>query len=237
MNKHKIEKNEEGTIMFDSVGNAIFTVLLGVIFVYLIIWTVKFISYSLDKKRANKSVAVRAKQSSIRQRTIACAKNYWYNIREVEDCPPSTPVERLYHYFETEQECIKALIIEMYDCAIVRTEELERIAYGEVKPVEFHMTATMDPYAVDDEYDEFDYDFDEAVEELMQQDDDEVAASAEEADDAEMRAEIYDCWTDYVMQLYDMVSVNCNEEMKSHIRNKIMMYGHKDVEILVHSPE
>lgn len=223
--------------MFDSVGNSICTVVLGVIFVYLIIWTVKFVSYRLDKKRRKHSAAIREKQNSIRKRTIACAKNYWYNIREVEDCPQDKPVERLYHYFETEQECIKALIIEMYDCAIVRTEELERIAYGEVQPVNINTTAIFDPYAVDDEYDEFDYDFDEAVEELMLQDDEEVAATAEAADDAELRAEIYDCWTDYVMQLYDMVSVNCNEEMKSHIRNKIMMYGHKNVDILIHSPE
>ncbi len=222
--------------MFESVGNTICTIVLGVAFIYLIIWTVKFVVYHMDKRQARHNVAIREKQKSIRQRTIACAKNYWYNIREVEDCPKDMPVERLYHYFETEQECIKALIIEMYDCALVRTEELERIAYGEAKPVEFKQV-TYDPYAVEDEYDDFDYDFDEAVEELMLQDDEEIAASAEEADDAEIRAEIYDCWTEYVMQLYDMVSVNCNEEMKSHIRNKIMMYGHKDVEILIHSPE
>lgn len=223
--------------MFDSIGNAIFSIILLVILVYMILWTAKFIRFSLDKKRNKKKVAVREKQKSIRQRTIACAKNYWYNIREVEDCPEDTPVERLYHYFETEQECIKALILEMYDCAIVRTEELERIVYGDEPPVSAMPTTMFDPYAVDDEYDEFDYDFDEAVEELMQQDDEEVAASAEAADDADVRAEVYDCWTSYVMQLYDMVSVNCNEEMKSHIRNKIMMYGHKDVEILMHSPE
>lgn len=219
--------------MFESVGSTIFTVVLGVLLVYLIIWTVKFGSMLLDKKRAKQSVQVRAKQNSIRQRTIACSKNYWYNSREVEDCPDDVPVERYYHYFETEQECIKALIMEMYDCALVRTEEIERIAFGEVKPVELNFN----PYEVEDEYDDFDYDFDEAVEELMQQDDEEIAAAAEEADDSEIRAEIYDCWTGYVMQLYDMVCVNCNEEMKNHIRSKIMNYGHKEPEILIHSPE
>lgn len=223
--------------MFDSVGNTIFTIILGVILVYLIIWTVKFVSYRLAKKRKQNSVEVREKQKSIRHRTIACSKDYWYNIREVEDCPEDIPVERLYHYFETEQECIKALILEMYDCGIVRTEELEKIAFGEEKPEVKTTTTMFDPYAVDAEYDEFEYDFDEAVEELMLQNDEEVAASAEAADDADIRAEIYDCWTGYVMQLYDRISVNCNEEMKLHIRNKIMMYGHKEAEILIHSPE
>lgn len=219
--------------MFNSIGNTICTVVLFVIFVYLILWTYKYAGYYLDKRRAKHSIAIREKQKSIRQRTIACAKNYWYNIREVEDCPEDVPAEKYYHYFETEQECIKALIIEMYDCALVRTEELERIAYGEVKPV----PVITNPYEIDDEYDDFDYDFDEAVEELMLQDDDEIAATAEEADDAEVRAEIYDRWTEYVLQLYDMVSVNCNEEMKAHIRGKIMSYGHSEVEILIHSPE
>ena len=225
--------------MFDSVGKTIFAIILAVILVYLIIWTVKFISYRLAKKRKQNSAEVREKQKSIRHRTIACSKDYWYNIREVEDCPEDMPVERLYHYFETEQECIKALILEMYDCGIVRTEELEKIAFGEEEKNEEapHSGTIYDPYAIDAEYDEFEYDFDEAVEELMMQDDEEVVASAEEADDAEVRAEIYDCWTGYVMQLYDRVSVNCNEEMKLHIRNKIMMYGHKDAEILIHSPE
>ena len=221
--------------MFDSVGNTIFTIVLGVILVYLIIWSVKFISYRLAKKRKENSVTVREKQKSIRHRTIACSKDYWYNIREVEDCPEDEPVERLYHYFETEQECIKALILEMYDCGIVRTEEIEKIAYGEEQPEVKTTTSMFDPYAVDAEYDEFEYDFDEAVEELRLQE--EVAASAEAADDAEIRAEIYDCWTGYVMQLYDRISVNCNEEMKLHIRNKIMMYGHKEAGILIHSPE
>lgn len=230
----RAEKGLYNTKMFNSVGNTIFTVFLVVILIYLIIWTVKFSGAQLDKKRARQSIEVRAKQNSIRQRTIACSKNYWYNNREVEDCPEDVPVERFYHYFETEQECIKALIMEMYDCALVRTEEIERIAFGEVKPVELNFSSS---YEVEDEYDDFDYDFDEAVEELMNQDDEEVAAAAEEADDSEIRAEIYDCWTGYVMQLYDMVCVNCNEEMKNHIRNKIMVYGHKDPEILIHSPE
>lgn len=221
--------------MFDSVGNTICTIVLGVVLVYLLIWSYKFAAYRFDKHRTKKNVAIREKQKSIRQRTIACAKNYWYNIREVEDCPKDMPVERLYHYFETEQECIKALIIEMYDCALVRTEELERIAYGEVRPRP--VPVMNNSYEIEDEYDEFDYDFDEAVEELMLQDEEEIAATAEEADDAEVRAEIYDRWTEYVLQLYDMVSVNCNEEMKANIRSKIMSYGHKEVEILIHSPE
>lgn len=219
--------------MFESVGNTIWTIVLGVFLVYLLLWSYKFAAYHFDKHRAKKRVAIREKQKTIRQRTIACAKNYWYNIREVEDCPKDMPVEQFYHYFETEQECIKALIIEMYDCALVRTEDLERIAYGEVRSV----PVMENPYEIEDEYDEFDYDFDEAVEELMLQDEEEIAATAEEADDAEVRAEIYDRWTEYVLQLYDMVSVNCNEEMKANIRSKIMSYGHKEVEILIHSPE
>ncbi len=223
--------------MFKSVGSTIFTIVIILLLIYLIIWTVRFIINSKKKQDAETDVEAKAKQRSMKHRTIACSKNYWYNQREVEDCPPEQPVEQLYHYFDSEQECIKALILEMYDCALVRSEELARIARGGDEPEEKPGKIIIDPYAVDAEYDEFEYDFDQAVEELMETDEEELAEEAKQADDAELRAEIYDCWAKYVMQLYDMIRLNCNEEMKIRIRSKIMSYGHKDVKILMHSPE
>ena len=34
------------------------------------------------------------------------------------------------HYFNKPSQAVLPLIVEMYDCAFVRTEELQRIAYG-----------------------------------------------------------------------------------------------------------
>ena len=34
------------------------------------------------------------------------------------------------HYFDDPTEAVLPLIIEMYDCAFVRTEEIQKIAYG-----------------------------------------------------------------------------------------------------------
>lgn len=39
-------------------------------------------------------------------------------------------MESYYHYFEKAEDCLKDLIIEMYDCGLVRTEMLEAIAYS-----------------------------------------------------------------------------------------------------------
>ena len=38
---------------------------------------------------------------------------------------------RYQHYFNKLDECIRDLVIEMYDCGLVRTEELYSIAYGQ----------------------------------------------------------------------------------------------------------
>lgn len=223
--------------MFDSIGNTVFTIVVFVIIVYLIIWTMRFIANQISQNAQLQEDNAREKQQSIRKRTIACSKNYWFNRQDVEDCPHGVNPENYYHYFETEQQCIKELILEMYFCGYVHTDEIKRIAFGDEPVNQTENKVEYDPYAVDNEYDEFEYDLDEAVEELMLVNEEELKAAAESADDHELRAQIYDCWASYVVQLFDMVTINCNEEMKLHIRSKIMSYGHKDAEILIHSPE
>lgn len=210
--------------MKNSIMSTIVTVLLVIVFIYLMMWSVQFGKLLLEKKRTKTRRAVLKKQSSIKQRTIACSKNYWYNIREVEDRPDDMSEERFYHYFDEVSDCVKDLLIEMYDYALVRTEELERIAYGEVRKID------ISKIVIDDEYDDFE------LEEKQEENFVEEIASSKELDAAQ-KVQIYQCWSNYVLQLYDLVSVNCNEEMKSIIRNEIMQYGHNDVQVLLHSPE
>lgn len=57
-------------------------------------------------------------------------KDYWYNLREIEDCKEDEDIERYYHYFNSVDEAVQELLLEMYDCGIVRTDELEETAYG-----------------------------------------------------------------------------------------------------------
>ena len=105
----------------------IYGILLVIAFVYLVIWTIKVFNVALNEKRKKR---IEAKMESIRLRTIGVAKNYWYNKQDVEDRPENRSVESYYHYFNEAKDCIKDLIIEMYDCGLVRTEMLEAIAYS-----------------------------------------------------------------------------------------------------------
>ncbi len=105
----------------------IYGILLIIAFVYLVIWTIKVFNVALNEKRKKR---IEAKMESIRLRTIGVAKNYWYNKQDVEDRPENRSVESYYHYFNEAKDCIKDLIIEMYDCGLVRTEMLEAIAYS-----------------------------------------------------------------------------------------------------------
>ncbi len=105
-------------------------VLLFVAFIYLMIWTVRFTGFSMDKRRERRSHKAQQKKESIKLRTIGCSKNYWYNKQDVEDRPEGRSMESYYHYFDKAEDCLKDLIIEMYDCGLVRTEMLEAIAYS-----------------------------------------------------------------------------------------------------------
>ena len=52
----------------------------------------------------------------------------------------------------------------------------------------------------------------------------------------EKKKRIYQKWNEYVDELFRKVYLNCNEEMKLKIRNKLTEYGYLDVEILKENP-
>lgn len=105
--------------------------ILILIFIYLVIWTLKLHFYNQRQKKVRRVQELRAKGNDIKKRTMDSAKNYWYNLREIEDCKEGEDIERYYHYFDDNDEAVRELLLEMYDCGIVRTDELEEIAYGE----------------------------------------------------------------------------------------------------------
>ncbi len=98
-------------------------------FLYMMIWTLKFYSHTKRQKKVKRIQELRAKNSEIKSQPNDANMDYWYNKREVL----STTEEekgRYYHYFTGVDECVKELLIEMYDCGIVRTDELTQISYG-----------------------------------------------------------------------------------------------------------
>lgn len=103
---------------------------LAIFFLYLVSWSFNLHIFNKRQKKVKRVQALRAKGNEIKKRTIDCTKDYWYNQRELEDCKEGEDFEKYYHYFIGVDQGVHELIMEMYDCGIVRTDELEEIAYG-----------------------------------------------------------------------------------------------------------
>lgn len=112
------------------MGKYIIFGVLGIFFIYLIIWSFKLHFFNKRQKKVKRLQELRAKGNEIKKRTIDCTKDYWYNLREVEDCRAGEDFEKYYHYFIGVDQGVQELLVEMYDYGIVRTDELEEIAYG-----------------------------------------------------------------------------------------------------------
>lgn len=104
--------------------------LLTVFLIYLVVWSFRLHLFTKRQKKVKRIQELRAKGNEIKKRTIDCTKDYWYNLREVEDCKDGEDFEKYYHYFIGVDQGVQELLLEMYDCGIVRTDELEEIAYG-----------------------------------------------------------------------------------------------------------
>lgn len=103
---------------------------LVIFLIYMIVWTIQLHVFNKRQKKVKRIKELRAKGNEIKKRTIDCTKDYWYNLREVEDCDKDEDFEKYYHYFIGVDQGVHELLLEMYDCGIVRTDELEEIAYG-----------------------------------------------------------------------------------------------------------
>ena len=290
------------------MGKYIILGVLGIFFIYLIIWSFKLHFFNKRQKKVKRLQELRAKGNEIKKRTIDCTKDYWYNLREVEDCQEGEDFEKYYHYFIGVDQGVQELLIEMYDCGIVRTDELEEIAYGKnhFRNVDLSFLEEFEKEMSDEHVEEVPEDaYEEILEEEIiqvegiaegffgQNKSDIVAASkqlkkddpglmdihgtlsegvenviaaveaekrAEEEENepfikkkeksveearrarqmtanAEVRNKIYEKWVGYVFELYELVSINANEDTKHKIRKTLMDYGYNDVDILLESPE
>ncbi len=104
--------------------------ILAIFFVYMVVWTLKYIFFAKRQKKVKRIQELRAKNKEEGQ-SADNTKNYWYNKRELDACEEGEDVQRYYHYFESIEDGIHGLLLEMYDCGIVRTDELTQISYGE----------------------------------------------------------------------------------------------------------
>lgn len=131
-------------------------ILLIIFFIYMLTWT---INLSAHDKRQNKMKRIKElkekknpKPQEVEEEPVDVAsinetiltqqeeqteatlpedtKEYWVNLKELSHSSTDREKAKCYHYFDTPDEAVKGLLMEMYDFGIVRMDELEKIAYG-----------------------------------------------------------------------------------------------------------
>lgn len=292
--------------------------ILAIFFVYMVVWTFKLHFFTKRQKKVKRIQELRAKGKEDKKQIVDETKDYWYNRREVEGCEDDEDQGKYYHYFDSVEQCARELLLEMYDCGIVRTDELEQISYGKnrfenmdlsfLEELEREMGngsadamtsefVTEVPETVDNQSEDLENgiiqvdgvmsgffaagkpDIIMAAKELREDDpgitdihgtlsegmEQVIAAveaekeeenkknepiimkkekSVEEARraremtaNADVRSKVYDKWTGYVSELFSLIVIHADEEIRQKLRKALMDYGYNDVDVLLESPD
>lgn len=151
-----------------------------------------------------------AKKKNQRKSNVSSDEDfYWYNRLDIAEKPSYKTAEMYYHYFNLPKECIEDLLIEMYDCALVRTEEIKYIAYG-IEPRAVSMKEILS-------YGNSNYVQHESKKEPTTQD----------------LVRIYEKWCGYVDRLFDKVEIHADDFTIDEIRKLLYEYGRSDVDVLI----
>lgn len=144
-----------------------------------------------------------------RQRSVVPSTDdfFWFNKMDVAEKPSYKTAEMYYHYFDTAKDCIEDLLIEMYDCALVRTEEIRYIAYG------------IEPRAI-------------SMKEILSSGNYTNQKKLKEPTTQDL-VRIYEKWCSYVDKLFDKVEIHADAYTIDEIRNLLCEFGRNDVDVLL----
>lgn len=190
-----------------------YIILLIIFFLALVILTILYIRKRLAMRREATEHDKDRWADELIQEEQSESKGYWLNKDDMDE-EDQTYRLRYYHYFDNIDECIHDLIVEMYDCGFVRTEDIFVAAYGEdaLKPDSFIYMTDDDP------------DFEKAKDALPP-----VSEKNQKI--------IYDLWVSYVEELLDRVEIHTTQANQDIIKDALMVYGRKKIGILLRSPE
>ena len=190
-----------------------YLILLIIFFLALVLLTILYIRRRLAIRREATDHDMDRWSEEIIQEEQGESKGYWLNKDDMDE-EDQTYRLRYYHYFDNIDECIHDLIVEMYDCGFVRTEDIFVAAYGEdaLKPDSFIYMTDDDP------------DFEKAKAVLPP-----VSEKNQKI--------IYDLWVSYVEELLDRVEIHTTPANQDIIKDALMVYGRKKIGILLRSPE
>lgn len=192
-------------------------VVLIILFILLVIWSLRLFQANIKKRRERSLVHARESYRQDLEDENGSDKGYWYNKEDVEDVDPDDQL-RYQHHFYTISECVTDLIAEMYDCGLVKTEEIYGIAYGRDSVTEESIIFRTIGLNDDD------------LEDIID-DSEELPDISEES-----AREIYEKWSVYVERLLDIVEIFASDEDIQEIIDNLKEYGKNDLSVLLHSP-
>ena len=143
---------------------------------------------------------------------IEGAKYFWYNSQDIAECKRKEDMYFHCHYFDNPDRTIRSLIAEMYDCAYVKTEELQYIAYG----IKFVTLSFREVYEADKPIG-----FDKSL-------------ATKEPSEMDKKI-IYRKWCEYVDSFLEIIVINASEDVKAYIRQKLYDYGNGDVDRIIYN--
>ena len=167
-----------------------------------------------EKKKLKKKDVIFAKKFDEDMPHIQGGRFLWYNNQDIEALTKKEDMYFYCHYFDDPEEAILPLIIEMYDCAFVRTEEIQKIAYG----INYRSMGLREILTSKE-----DVSFDRSK----------IVKEPTEQDLLQIRAK----WVDYVDNFLQIIVIKAPGHMQEYIREQLYAYGENDVETLLFCPE
>ncbi len=134
---------------------------------------------------------------------------YWYNKMDVAQKPSYKTAEMYYHYFNLPKDCIDDLLMEMYDCALVRTEEIKYIAYG-IEPKAVSMKEIL--VSGNAGFNEPQKKKEPTTQDLVK---------------------IYEKWCSYVDALFEKIELHADDYTAEEVKQRLYAFGKNDVEVLI----
>lgn len=291
--------------------------LLVVFFIYMVVWSLQLHFHEKRQEKVKRVRQLREKTKEVAKETIPeyekvvletpnaipdVSQNYWLNRKDLEMEGEQLDASKCFHYFDSVEDAVHDLLLEMYDYGIVRVDELEQIAYGDdhLKNVDLSFLDEMDRDDTDLNAKDADSVLDddvitvegmsdflfkkpsdvldaaknlkkddpgikdihgtlsEGVEKVIEAVDKEKAIEAkknepisqkkeESLEEArrnrartskqDIRSQVFDRWSRYVFELYEMVEIHADETMLKQIKKQLHDYGFNDVSVLLKSPD
>lgn len=166
------------------------------------------------KRKLKKRDLIFVKKFEVNEPRIRGAKYLWYNNQDIEALTKKEDMYYHCHYFNEPREAVLPLIIEMYDCAFVRTEEIQQIAYG----IQYQSMGLREILT---------------SKENVSFDRSKIQRDPTEKDLKKIREK----WCEYVDNFLQIIVIQAPEDIQAMIHDELYAYGDNEVDTLLFCPD